>query len=81
MSLREFVHHPIASELIQNGQTLQILGITNYSHWSEAGELRRCFKESEVARSQLTSITFEIMEKFSHVGVTKKCWKNQLWQP
>jgi hypothetical protein len=26
---------------------LQVLGITNYSHWGDAQETRRCFWESE----------------------------------
>lgn len=33
MPLHEWVEHPIAEELLHNGATLQVLGLTNYSYW------------------------------------------------
>lgn len=38
MPLHEFVEHPIAEELLHNGGTLQVLGLTNYSRWQASGQ-------------------------------------------
>ena len=37
MPLAEWIEHPIAEELIHNGATLQVLGLTNYSFWQVGG--------------------------------------------
>ena len=72
MSLLDFIKHPISSELLHNGQTFQVLGITNYSHWGDAAEFRQCFWDSEATRSQLISVALNRIDKFMHVGSTGK---------
>lgn len=37
MPLHEWIEHPIAEELLHNGATLQVLGLTNYSYWPVGG--------------------------------------------
>ena len=48
----------------------QVLGITNYSHWSDAGELRACMWGGERVRSQLLDVALARINKFVHVGST-----------
>jgi hypothetical protein len=72
MGLLEFTKHPIAAELLHNGQTFQVLGITNYSHWGDAAEFRKCVWDSEATRSQLITVATNRIDKFMHVGSTGK---------
>ena len=72
MSLLEFAKHPIAQELIHNGQTFQVLGITNYSHWGDAGDMRRCVWKDEGSRAHLGEFAVARINKFIHVGTTNR---------
>lgn len=40
MPLREFVHHPIAKELLHNGQTFQVGGMS-WQDWLQDSEQRQ----------------------------------------
>lgn len=72
MPLEEFVEHPIAQELLHDGQTFQVLGITNYSHWADAGDMRSCAWRSGSVRSQLLQVALSRITKFLHVGTTDR---------
>ena len=50
----------------------QVLGITNYSHWGDAGEMRRCSWEDEGVRSRLGDFAVDRINKFIHVGATNR---------
>jgi hypothetical protein len=83
MPLREFVAHPIAAELLHNGQALQVLGLTNYSHWPHAGALRGCLiADGESGEdgggeggggvaAALLQRAKELLRAFAHVGTTE----------
>jgi hypothetical protein len=69
-SLAEFARHPLARELLHEGQALQVLGLTNYSHWDRAPALRACaFGRPDVAR-ELLGVARARLGKFAHVGST-----------
>lgn len=69
-SLLEFARHPLARELLHDGQALQVLGLTNYSHWEPAPKLRAClFGHKEVAR-ELLGVAERRLARFTHVGST-----------
>ncbi|GJW37057.1 protein-tyrosine sulfotransferase-like protein [Tanacetum coccineum] len=42
MPLHEYLNHPVAMDLIQNGATFQVAGLTNNSNIRDAHELRQC---------------------------------------
>ncbi|DBB06421.1 TPA: hypothetical protein ACH3X1_011981 [Trebouxia sp. C0004] len=69
MPLAEFIEHPLAHELVHNGQTLQVLGLTNYSHWKEAAPVRQCLQGSQTAQKLLSSLALKQLQRFVHVGV------------
>jgi hypothetical protein len=49
-AMQEFINQPIATELLHNGELLQVLGLTNYSHWEKAPQLRSCLlKDNAIA--------------------------------
>ncbi|KAL4457850.1 hypothetical protein ABPG75_012715 [Micractinium tetrahymenae] len=72
MPLHEWVEHPVAEELLHNGAALQVLGLTNYSYWPEAGELRRCVRSSWVAREMLLALATKRLRRMAHVGLTER---------
>lgn len=73
MPLKDFIEHPIAQELLHNGGLLQVLGLTNYSHRSDAAELRNCFAQGHAAtRETLLKFALQRLSKFSHVGTTDR---------
>ena len=71
--LSEWIESEDAQELIHDGATLQILGITNYSHWKEdARALRRCFFDDKTARRRLIDMAKDRLRHMHHVGLTEK---------
>lgn len=69
MSLKEWIETPEAEDLIHNGHTLQLLGISNTSFWNEAPSLRRCFFENEDARKELLEMAKRKLSQMLHVGL------------
>ena len=74
MPLEEWVDTPIAQELAHEGSSLQLLGLTNYSHWEEAGALRQCMFRYESVRKNLSNRALELLPKLKHVGLTEKLY-------
>lgn len=72
MPLREWIETPEAIELVHNGHTLQLLGITNTSFWPEASQLRDCFIRDEASREALAALAKEKMEEIPHVGLQSR---------
>ncbi|KAI8474343.1 MAG: hypothetical protein J3K34DRAFT_138880 [Monoraphidium minutum] len=70
MPLAEFVAHPIAAELLHNGGAYQVLGLTNYSHWEKAAQLRDCAKHNPKIADDLLAYAKNRLRTFSHVGTT-----------
>ena len=46
-----------------------MLGLTNYSMWPEAKELRWCLPGSPAAQEALLQLALERLDHFAHVGV------------
>ena len=70
--LREWIELEEVEELVHNGHTLQLLGITNSSFWEEAGALRRCFFRDEVTRERLFELAKEKLQGMSHAGLQQR---------
>ncbi len=51
---------------------LQVLGLTKYSHWEEAGALRACARGSPGVRAQLLSVALGRLESMVHVGLMEQ---------
>eukprot|EP00877_Chromochloris_zofingiensis_P003280 jgi/Chrzof1/12953/Cz07g13220.t1 len=70
MPLAEFVKHPIADELLHDGQAFQVLGLTNYSHWQHSAAMRSCIHQQPSVADDLLTFAKERVMKFTHVGTT-----------
>lgn len=69
MPLEDWLETDEAYDLVHNGATLQILGITNTSFWPEAGLLRKCFIRDAASRATLLSLAKEKLKTIPHVGL------------
>eukprot|EP00775_Hariotina_reticulata_P011842 gene11842-11986_t len=72
MPLADFIQQPIARELLHNGETFQVLGLTNYSHWDKAADMRKCMLEDKAIADELLEFALKRIERFTHVGTTNK---------
>ena len=65
-----------ASELLRSHTrrlpSLQVLGITNYSHWPEAPAVRRCAQQDPVLQQKLTRAAEKRLRGFLHVGLMER---------
>ncbi len=51
---------------------LQVLGITNYSHWPGSDGLRSCMAQNASMRSELQGFALKRLARFTHVGTTER---------
>ena len=72
MSLREWIETPEAEDLVHNGHTLQLLGISNTSFWEEARALRTCFFRDETSRERLFELAKEKLRAMPHAGLQER---------
>ena len=72
LPLREWIETQEAEELVHNGHTLQLLGISNTSHWEEAGALRTCFFRDETSRERLFELAKEKLAEMPHAGLQER---------
>ncbi|KAK9864401.1 hypothetical protein WJX84_003243 [Apatococcus fuscideae] len=72
MSLKEFIEHPLAMELLHDGQSYQVLGITNQSYWSFAASMRACLLQDADLRSQAAALAAKSLQHYLHVGITDR---------
>lgn len=70
--LREWIELPEVEDLVHNGHTLQLLGITNTSFWEEAGALRRCFFQDEASRERMFELAKNKLRKMPHAGLQER---------
>lgn len=73
MPLFHWIESPEAQELIHNGATLQLLGLTNNSYWPGAAALRRCFfDDPSIQRPLLDIAKRRLRHAVLHVGLTEQ---------
>lgn len=72
MPLHEFAVHPVVDDLLSNGAAMQLLGLTQYSHWEEASALRSCVRSSAAIRFKLLKAAQLRLRSLAHVGITEE---------
>jgi hypothetical protein len=53
-----------------------VLGLTNYSHWQGASQLRSCMLKDAAIGQELLDFALKRIEKFTHVGATDKLFES-----
>eukprot|EP00898_Chlorokybus_atmophyticus_P005793 jgi/Chlat1/6214/Chrsp44S05748 len=73
MSLRDFIRHPLVYELLHNGATLQLLGLTNNSWYDGVKELRDCLAYAPPAvKEQVLDAAKRRLSSLPFVGITEQ---------
>ncbi|XP_002984138.2 protein-tyrosine sulfotransferase [Selaginella moellendorffii] len=72
MPLKEFVDHPAVHELVHNGQTFQVAGITNNSYLKEANDIRYCVTQFEELGEHVLHVAKRRLNGMLYVGLTER---------
>ncbi|XP_010557334.1 PREDICTED: protein-tyrosine sulfotransferase [Tarenaya hassleriana] len=72
MPLHKYLDTPIAHDIIHNGATFQITGLTNNSHLSEAHEIRRCVQKFKSLGEYVLKVAKRRLNSMLYVGLTEE---------
>ncbi|XP_019056478.1 PREDICTED: protein-tyrosine sulfotransferase isoform X2 [Tarenaya hassleriana] len=72
MPLHEYLDTPIAHDIIHNGATFQIAGLTNNSHLSEAHKIRRCVQKFKSLGETVLQVAKRRLDTMLYVGLTEE---------
>ncbi|XP_031502328.1 protein-tyrosine sulfotransferase isoform X2 [Nymphaea colorata] len=71
MPLRAFINDPLAHEIIHNGATFQVTGLTNNSCLAESQEIRRCVRVHSSLGKYILHVAKKRLERMLYVGLTE----------
>ncbi|KAE8652775.1 protein-tyrosine sulfotransferase-like isoform X1 [Cucumis sativus] len=70
MPLKEFVDDPIVHDLVHNGATFQIAGLTNNSYLAEGHEIRHCVQKHKSLGQHVLHVAKKRLDAMLFVGLT-----------
>ncbi|XP_038893834.1 protein-tyrosine sulfotransferase isoform X2 [Benincasa hispida] len=70
MPLKEFVDDPIVHDIVHNGATFQIAGLTNNSYLTESHEIRHCIQEHKSLGQHVLHVAKKRLDAMLYVGLT-----------
>ncbi|KAI3923078.1 hypothetical protein MKW92_031774 [Papaver armeniacum] len=71
MPLHDFINHPVAHDIIHNGATFQVAGLTNNSCLSESHEVRHCVRKYQTLGTYVLDIAKKRLSDMLYVGLTE----------
>ncbi|KAJ0810313.1 putative protein-tyrosine sulfotransferase [Helianthus annuus] len=71
MPLHDYINHPVARDLVHNGATFQVAGLTNNSNIREAHEVRRCVITHPVLGKYVLEVAKKRLDDMLYVGITE----------
>lgn len=71
MPLHEYIHHPVAMDIVHNGATFQVAGLTNNSNIREAHELRQCVIAHQILGKYVLEVAKKRLDDMLYVGITE----------
>ncbi|CAB4313061.1 unnamed protein product [Prunus armeniaca] len=72
MPLHKFINHHIAQEVVHNGATFQVAGLTNNSYLSEAHEVRHCVQKYKLLGDHVLQVAKKRLDDMLYVGLTEE---------
>ncbi|WOL17143.1 protein-tyrosine sulfotransferase-like isoform X2 [Canna indica] len=72
MPLSEFINDPIAHEIIHNGATFQVAGLTNNSYIVESHDVRNCVRKHPQLGHFVLEVAKHRLDHMLYVGLTKE---------
>ncbi|KAL8057614.1 hypothetical protein ABFX02_04G194900 [Erythranthe guttata] len=71
MPLHEYINDPIARDIVHNGATFQIVGLTNNSYFGEAHEVRHCVLKYHSLGDHVLEVAKRKLDNMLYVGLTE----------
>ncbi|KAL8501424.1 hypothetical protein ACS0TY_020818 [Phlomoides rotata] len=71
MPLHDYINDPIAQDIIHNGATFQIVGLTNNSYFAEAHEVRHCVLKHRSLGEYVLEVAKKKLDEMLYVGLTE----------
>ncbi|CAN1171883.1 Protein-tyrosine sulfotransferase [Linum perenne] len=71
MPLLDYINDPIAHDIVHNGATFQVAGITNNSYYPEAYEVRHCVGKYKVLGDYILQVAKKRLDDMLYVGLTE----------
>ncbi|KAK1421623.1 hypothetical protein QVD17_24104 [Tagetes erecta] len=71
MPLHEFINHPVALDIIHNGATFQVAGLTNNSNKWEAHDVRHCVMTHQTLGKYVLEVAKKRLGDMLYVGLTE----------
>ncbi|KAL8115514.1 protein-tyrosine sulfotransferase isoform X2 [Apium graveolens] len=72
MPLLEYIHNPIAQDIIHNGATFQIAGLTNNSNLESSHKVRDCVVKYQSLGEHVLVVAKKRLDNMLFVGLTEK---------
>ncbi|KAM1149085.1 hypothetical protein ACFX2I_029623 [Malus domestica] len=72
MPLHEYINDPIAEEIVHNGETFQVAGLTNNSYLSESHEVRHCVQRYKHLGEHVLEVAKKRLDDMLYVGLTEE---------
>ncbi|XP_042414081.1 protein-tyrosine sulfotransferase-like isoform X1 [Zingiber officinale] len=72
MPLQEFINDPIAHEIIHNGATFQVAGLTNNSYLEESHDVRNCVRKYPEFGHYVLEVAKHRLDHMLYVGLTEE---------
>lgn len=70
MPLHEYINHPIARDILHNGATFQVAGLTNSSYLTEAHDVRHCVLKYQSLGDYVLKVAKKRLDDMLYVGLT-----------
>ncbi|XP_059659432.1 protein-tyrosine sulfotransferase [Cornus florida] len=71
MPLHEYINDPIARDIIHNGATFQVAGLTNNSYLAESHEVRHCVLQYRTLGEYVLEVAKKRLDDMLYVGLTE----------
>ncbi|XP_057955701.1 protein-tyrosine sulfotransferase isoform X2 [Malania oleifera] len=71
MPLHEYINDPIARDIVHNGATFQVAGLTNNSYQAESHEVRHCAQKYQTLGQYVLKVAKRRLDKMLYVGLTE----------
>ncbi|KAJ7947823.1 protein-tyrosine sulfotransferase [Quillaja saponaria] len=72
MPLLEYINHPVSEDIIHNGATFQVAGLTNNSYLTESHEVRHCVQKHKSLGKHVLRVAKKRLDDMLYVGLTEE---------
>ncbi|PKI63855.1 hypothetical protein CRG98_015738 [Punica granatum] len=72
MPLHDYINDPIARDIIHNGATFQVAGLTNNSYFTDAHEVRHCIMQYKELGDYALAVAKKRLDNMLYVGLTEE---------